>query len=180
MVSRRPLHATGRIEGPFGRDIGGAFGSLVETLEAAAAERRQRFPERAELGSHRVVARDADRAVERGQHAGAQVERGDVVHGTRWREHVAAAAQDGATHLALGRGRAPVDREDLGRQSKEPAHPWTRRAITASSWHFRNPYAVTPRTPGASMSASYGSRMSTTASVRDRDCSSLSSRAFDA
>lgn len=31
---------------------------------------------------------------------------------------------------------------------------WLRRAMTASSWHFRQPYAVSPRMPGASSAAS--------------------------
>src|SRR5438093_9528250 len=98
----------------------------------------------------------------------------------RGREHVPAVLKDRAAHLPLGRCGAPVEREDFGGQSAEPTHPWTRRAMTASSWHFLNPYAVTPRTPGASMSASYGSRISTTARARERDWSSVSSFAFDA
>src|SRR5262245_53330576 len=39
-----------------------------------------------------------------------------------------------------------------------------RRAITASSWERRQPYAVIAATPGARYSASHGSRMGTTAS----------------
>ena len=31
---------------------------------------------------------------------------------------------------------------------------WLRRAMTASIWHLRQPYAVRPRTPGASSAAS--------------------------
>ncbi len=34
------------------------------------------------------------------------------------------------------------------------AQGWLRRAMTASSWHLRQPYAVRPRTPGARSAAS--------------------------
>ena len=34
------------------------------------------------------------------------------------------------------------------------AQGWVRRAITASIWRLRQPYAVRPRTPGASSAAS--------------------------
>jgi hypothetical protein len=34
------------------------------------------------------------------------------------------------------------------------AQGWLRRAMTASSWHFLQPYAVRPKTPGASSAAS--------------------------
>jgi hypothetical protein len=35
-----------------------------------------------------------------------------------------------------------------------PSQGWLRRAMTASIWHLRHPYAVRPRTPGARSAAS--------------------------
>jgi hypothetical protein len=50
--------------------------------------------------------------------------------------------------------RAEAARQRLARESAPTGQGWVRRAITASSWHFRQPYAVRPSTPGASNAAS--------------------------
>lgn len=54
--------------------------------------------------------------------------------------------------LAELRARAAAAR--AARSAPRRAQGWLRRAMTASSWHFRQPYAVRPKTPGASSAAS--------------------------
>ena len=60
-------------------------------------------------------------------------EGGDVLDGTRRRQNVATSAQHRPAQLAFARSRPPVDRQDLAGRPAKPAHPWRRRATTASS-----------------------------------------------
>ena len=180
MVPRGALDPAPRIKRTLDRDLGGGTREVVEAIESSRAERAQRGAKRGKPGLRRVDVGKADGAVEGDERVRRQLERADVLDRARRGHHVAPATQHRAAQLALGRGGAPVDREDLAGPRARPRHAWSRRAITASSWHFRKPNAVMPSTSGASSAASYGSRSSTTASARARVWSSASSRAFDA
>src|SRR2546426_775248 len=92
-----------------------------------------RQTDRAKAGFRPILARDADGAVERDDGVAGQLEGGDVLDGTRRRQNVATSAQHRPAQLAFARSRPPVDRQDLAGRPAKPAHPWRRRATTASS-----------------------------------------------
>src|SRR5206468_1863468 len=133
VVAGRPLHAPEGVEGTLGRDVLGPGREFVEVAEPAGAEGAERLTERAKAGFRPILARDTDGAVERDDGVAGQLEGGDVLDGTRRRQNVATSAQHRPAQLAFARSRPPVDGQDLAGRPAKPAHPWRRRATTASS-----------------------------------------------